>query len=148
MPEDFKEKFPSTRVVIDFTEIKCQMPNSLLFNNELFSSYKNHATLKRLVGIRPGGAISFVSQLYSGSISDREIVTRSGFLDMEFANGDSIAPDKGFTIEELLLVSYLYTSVAKALHRHRKNGGSIPAGRPIVDSVFSNFSSLNLSCKL
>ena len=102
MPEDFKEKFPSTRVVIDCTEIKCQMPSSLLLNSELFSSYKNHATLKCLVGITPGGAISFVSQLYSGNISDREIVMRSGFLGMEFANGDSIMADKGFTIEDLL----------------------------------------------
>ncbi|CAB3979541.1 Hypothetical predicted protein [Paramuricea clavata] len=57
MPEQFKEKFPSTRVIIDCTEIKCQMPSSLLLNSELFSSYKNNATLKCLVGITPGGAL-------------------------------------------------------------------------------------------
>jgi hypothetical protein len=33
MPVDFKEKYPSTRVVIDCTEIKCEMPNSLLLNS-------------------------------------------------------------------------------------------------------------------
>ena len=71
MPEQFKEKFPSTRVIIDCTEIKCQMPRRLLLNSELFSSYKNNATLKCLVGITPGGAISFVSQLYTGHITDR-----------------------------------------------------------------------------
>lgn len=98
MPEDF----PSTRVVINCTEIKCQMPSSLLLNSEPFSSYKNHATLKCLVGITPGCAISFVSQLYSGNISDREIVIRIGFLDMEFINCDSIMADKGFTINDLL----------------------------------------------
>ena len=102
MPQDFKEKFPSTRVIIDCTEIKCQMPSSLLLNSELFSSYKNHATLKCLVGITPGGAFSFVSQLYTGLISDREIVTRSGFLDQTLDQGDSIMADKGFTIEDLL----------------------------------------------
>ena len=102
MPEDFTEKFPSTRVVIDCTEIKCQMPSSLLLNSELFSSYRNHTTLKCLVGITPGGAISFISQLYSGNISDREIVMRSGFLNIEFTEGDSIMADKGFTIEDLL----------------------------------------------
>ena len=42
MPEQFKEKFASTRVIIDCTEIKCQMLTSLLLNSELFSSYKNH----------------------------------------------------------------------------------------------------------
>ena len=54
MPADFKEKYPSTRVIIDCTEIRCQMPKNLRFNSELFSSYKNHTTLKGLVGISPG----------------------------------------------------------------------------------------------
>ena len=102
MPEQFKEKFPSTRVIIDCTEIRCQMPSSLLLNSELFSSYKNHTTLKCLVGITPGGAFSFVSQLYTGNISDREIVVRSGFLEQKFNNGDSVMADKGFTINDLL----------------------------------------------
>ena len=102
MPEQFKEKYPSTRIIIDCTEVKCQMPCSLRLNSELFSSYKNHTTLKALVGITPGGALSFVSQLYTGHISDREIVLRSGFLDQKFDNGDSVMADKGFTVQDLL----------------------------------------------
>ena len=82
MPEQFKEKYSSTRIIIDCTEVKCQMPCSLHLNSELFSTYKNHTTLKALVGITPGGALSFVSQLYTGHISDREIVLRSGILDL------------------------------------------------------------------
>ena len=80
MPADVKEKYPSTRVIIDCIEISCQMPKSLRFISELFSSYKNHTTLKSLVGISPEGAITFISQLYIGHISNREIVMRSGFL--------------------------------------------------------------------
>lgn len=80
MPADFKEKFSSTRVIIDCTEVFIEMPSSLLLNSELFSSYKSHVTLKALVGIAPSGAITFISQLYTGSISDREIVLRSGLL--------------------------------------------------------------------
>ncbi|XP_068671614.1 uncharacterized protein [Montipora foliosa] len=102
MPEQFKEKYPSTRVVIDCPEIKCQMSSSLLLNSELFSTYKNHTTLKALVGITPGGAFYFISQLYTGHISDREIVRRSGFLDQQLDNDDSIMAHKGFTIEDLL----------------------------------------------
>jgi hypothetical protein len=102
MPEDFKEKYSSTRVIIDCTEVRCQMPSSLHLNSELFSSYKNHATLKGLVGISPGGTMTFISQLYTGSISDREIVVRSGFLDLPFQDGDSVMADKGFTISDLL----------------------------------------------
>ena len=37
----------------------------------------------------------------------------------------------------LALVSYLRSSVVRALHRHRKGVGSIPAGGPIVDEFFS-----------
>lgn len=102
MPDSFKEKYSCTRVIINCTEIRCQMPSSLLLNSKLFSSYKNHVTLKGLVGIAPSGAITFISQLYSGSISDCEIVEQSGFLKLEFDNGDTVMADKGFTIEDLL----------------------------------------------
>ena len=48
----------------------------------------------------------FVSQLYTGSISDKQIVSRSSFLDVlsrkkkvsEILEGDSIMADKGFDI--------------------------------------------------
>ena len=102
MPADFKEKFPSTRVIVDCTEVFCEMPSSLLLNSELFSSYKNHVTLKGLVGIAPSGGITFVSQLYTGSISDREIVLRSGILSQSFDDGDSVMADKGFQIQDII----------------------------------------------
>ena len=42
------------------------------------------------------------------------------------------------------LVSYLRSSVARALHWHRKGVGSIPAGGPVVDEFFSTVLGLNL----
>jgi len=80
------------------------MPISLLLNSEFFSSYKNHTALKGLIAISPAGHVSFISQLYTGSISDREITERSGFLDHPFGANDSIMADKGFTIQDLLPV--------------------------------------------
>ena len=55
MPHDFKEKYLSTKVIIDCTEVQCEMPSSPLMDSELFSSYtcKHHTTLKALVGISP-----------------------------------------------------------------------------------------------
>ncbi len=102
MPESFKESYPNTRIIIDCTEIRVEMPSSLLVNTELFSSYKNHQTFKALLGIAPSGAITFISELYTGNISDREIVIRSGLLDQAFESGDSVMADKGFTIEDIL----------------------------------------------
>ena len=42
-----------------------------------------------------------------------------------------------YTIIRLALVSYLRSSVARALYRHRKGVGLIPAGGPVVDEFFS-----------
>ena len=78
------------------------MPSRLLINSRLFSSYKNHTRVKGLIEIAPSGAITFLSELYSGSISDRQIVERCGILDLSFDEGDDVMAVKGFTIEDLL----------------------------------------------
>lgn len=102
MPQSFKEKYPSTRVIIDCTEIKVEMSSSLLLKSQTYSNYKSANTLKGLIGISPSGSVSFVSQLFTGCISDREITERSGFLQLPFDKGDSIMADKGFNIQDLL----------------------------------------------
>nr|XP_047138403.1 uncharacterized protein LOC124814609 [Hydra vulgaris] len=103
MPESFKMTFPSTRCIIDCTELFSQKPSSLRHQSSLFSSYKHHVTYKGLLGISPSGAITFISQLYDGSNSDREIVVRSGFLNKELWNkNDSVMADRGFTISDNL----------------------------------------------
>jgi len=44
---------------------------------------------------------NFVSKLYSGSISDKEIVNVSGFL-AKLQPGDAVMADKGFNIQDYL----------------------------------------------
>ena len=103
MPESFRCTYPTTRCIIDCTELFCQSPSSLRTQSSLYSSYKHHVTYKALVGIAPSGAITFISQLYDGSISDKEIVNRSGILDPRFWKlEDSVMADRGFTIEDEL----------------------------------------------
>lgn len=101
MPSGFKTLYPSTRVVIDCTEIKVQVPSSLHLQSQMYSNYKSCTTLKGLIGITPHGAVCFVSSLYTGSISDREITKCCGILDLLEPN-DSIMADKGFNISDLL----------------------------------------------
>ena len=67
-----------------------------------FSSYKKHNTYKALIGISPSGAIRFVSKLFPGSISDKQLTLKSGILDLS-EPGDSVMADKGFNIEEYLI---------------------------------------------
>ena len=101
MPKSFKELYPCTRCIIDCTELYCQRPSSLATQSSLYSHYKSRVTYKGLVGISPSGAITFISQLYDGSISDKAIVRQSGFLQEHFwEKDDSVMADRGFTIED------------------------------------------------
>ena len=101
MPEEFKELYPTTRVILDCTEIFVETPSSLLLQSQLYSSYKSKTTLKGLIGIAPHGAITFISSLFTGAISDKEITRCSGIIDLLEPN-DSVMADKGFDIEGML----------------------------------------------
>ena len=101
MPLSCKDKFPKTGVIIDCAEIKCETLSSLVLHSES-SRYKSHTIFKGLVGIAPSGHVTFISQLYARSISDREITVRSDLLKLPFDKGDVLMADKGFTIEDLL----------------------------------------------
>ena len=99
MPKCFKSTYPSTRCIIDCTELFCQVPSSMKIQSAMYSHYKSHVTYKGLLGIAPSGAITFISQLFDGSISDKEIVQRSGILNPHlWEKGDSVMADRGFTI--------------------------------------------------
>ena len=102
MPEAFKRDYPNTRIIIDATEFSIERPSSLVSQASTFSSYNNRNTIKVLVGITPSGAISFVSQAYEGSISDRHLFEVCGLLE-KLEPGDEIMADKGFLIQDLLI---------------------------------------------
>ena len=101
MPQSFKDKYPKTRVIIDGTEIKCQTPTSLVLHSETYSLYKSHTTFKGLIGIAPSRHMTFISQFYASSISDRELTVRSGLLNLPFSQGDVVMADKEFAISDL-----------------------------------------------
>lgn len=105
LPDAFKDLYPDTFMLIDATEVKCEVPSSLPAQSQLYSSYKSHTTLKGLIGMTPDGAVCFVSELYGGAISDRELVLRSHFLELlpSVGHGKSIMADKGFDIQDLLV---------------------------------------------
>ncbi|XP_077557921.1 uncharacterized protein LOC144173312 [Haemaphysalis longicornis] len=102
MPKEFMEKHSHTRVIIDATEIKCEVPSSFVLQSETYSNYKSANTFKGLVGVSPDGTLTFVSGLFTGCVSDRELVKCSGLLSRPFDKGDVVMADKGFTIKDLL----------------------------------------------
>ena len=101
MPPVFKELYPDLVSIIDCTEIRMESPSSLDKQSVCYSSYKAHTTMKALVGITPNGVVSFASELYCGSISDPDIVEKSGFLNY-MQKGDLVMADKGFLIQDQL----------------------------------------------
>ena len=104
MPKPFKEKYPCTRIIVDATEIFVEQPAITELQQLTYSKYKSHNTYKGLIGISPSGAVTFVSDLYPGSISDKELTRKSGLLQLLESN-DSIMADRGFDIaEDLALI--------------------------------------------
>ena len=101
MPPVFKEFYPELVSIIDCTEIKMESPSSLDNQSLCYSMYKSHTTMKGLIGITPNGVVSFASELYCGSISDPEIVEKSGFYN-HLHKGDLVMADKGFLIKDQL----------------------------------------------
>ncbi|XP_003386507.1 PREDICTED: uncharacterized protein LOC100637207 [Amphimedon queenslandica] len=99
MPAHFSEKYPSTRVIIDAGKIYVEKPSLPDVQQLTFSTYKNDNTYKVLVGISPSGAVTFVSDLYPGSISDKKLIHFSGILKL-LEKGDSVMADRGFDIQD------------------------------------------------
>ena len=111
--------FKNIRCTIDCTEFFVQMPRDFKRQGNLYSSYKNHHTYKCLIAVAPNGSIVYVSDLYEGSISDRAIVEKSGFLDT-INSGDLVLADRGFTIEDLLMKRHTTLNIPLFLGKRTK----------------------------
>jgi len=83
------------RIIVDATEIRIETPSDPEEAKKFFSQYKKAHTLKYLIGITPAGTISFISDGFPGSMSDDEIVEKSGILNL-LQPGDSVMADRGF----------------------------------------------------
>ncbi|GFU18160.1 THAP-type domain-containing protein [Trichonephila clavipes] len=97
MPPPFRMYCKNVRIIVDCTEIEVQKPSSPMEQQMTFSRYKNANTFKGMIGITPNGAISFISELFTGSISDKEVFIRSKLMDRLEPN-DVVMADKGFLI--------------------------------------------------
>ncbi|XP_026177649.1 uncharacterized protein LOC113138963 [Mastacembelus armatus] len=97
MPDVFKNYW-DTQVVLHCAELRCQTTNSFLLQGEGRSTYKSNCAFKGLIGMAPHGAVTFVSPLYAGSISDKELLKQSGVVSL-LTPTMAIMVDKDFLVE-------------------------------------------------
>lgn len=93
--------FQNCRVILDCTEIQCQIPKNMEHQRLTYSSYKHRNTFKILIGGAPNGTLTYCSNLYPGSVSDKMIVKHCGIL-TQLERGDLVLADKGFLISDIL----------------------------------------------
>ena len=106
LPKRFKN-FKNVRIITDCLELFIQKPQVPASQKMTCSSYKHWNTAKLLLGITPTGVVSFIPPLWTGSISDKEIVKLSGLLNLLEA-GDAVMNDKGFLIQDLLALKKVH----------------------------------------
>lgn len=100
MPAEFKDYADAT-VILDCTKLRCQCPSSPLLQSDVFSVYKSHCTVKGLFGVAPHGAVTFISPLYAGSISDKQIMRASGILSL-LRPGIAIMVNRDFLVDDFV----------------------------------------------
>ena len=79
--------------------------------------------MKALVGASPGGLFTYVSPAYGVSTSDRQIVKRSG-LHALLDPGDEIMADKGFNVEDLMLLYCVTLNIPTFLKKKNRMSGA------------------------
>lgn len=104
VPTCFKEVFhDKTTIIVDCFEIFIEKPPLMITQQQCWSNYKHHNTVKFLIGITPQGVISYISNAWGGRASDKQIVENSDFL-KNILPGDIVLADRGFLVKESLAV--------------------------------------------
>ena len=124
LPFAFKEKYPKTYIIIDASEIFIETPTDLEIQSSTWSNYKHNITAKFLIGCTPNGAVSFVSQLYVGSVSDVKLTVESGLINkLQGKPNISVMADRGFTIYDQLKVINVVLNIPPFM----EGSGQLPA---------------------
>uniref|UniRef100_A0A3Q0SQK6 THAP-type domain-containing protein n=1 Tax=Amphilophus citrinellus TaxID=61819 RepID=A0A3Q0SQK6_AMPCI len=98
LPDCF-QPFPNCRIVLDCT-VSVSNTERLDTQSRLYSQNKGCTTLKALIGVAPNGLITFASDLYGESASDKPITADCGAL-QHLQPGDTLIADKRFTVRDI-----------------------------------------------
>ena len=124
-------KYEKLRAIIDCTEFnieKASLPSS---QRCTYSNYKSQNTFKLFVSLSPICHFNFLSKLYTGCISDKEIVRAGGFPEL-LQPGDCVIADKGFNIQYLLAVRNVRLIAPPIMAKNKESAHASTATRRIA----------------
>lgn len=102
LPRDFwASGFQDTVLLGDCTENWISSSENYDISSATFSPYKNHDTGKTGIWITPYGSLVMCTGTYPGSITDSDLTSDCGVLDVIKEKGTTVLTDKGFGIEDL-----------------------------------------------
>ena len=117
LPQSFRETFPKKTCIIDATKPFTERHSDRGLHSAFFSRYKHHHTVKALVAISPCGHVMFVSRLFTGAITDRDLPSSLVFsinLCLEI---------KSWQTKGLLLLTFSWTLGISCATPFLKGGG-------------------------
>ena len=91
--------------IIACSEVFIETTKNLELQSATWSEYTHHNTIKFLICVAPNSSIIWISDCYSGLISDKALIKESGFLD-ELPSYSSIMTDKRFNLFEKNILLY------------------------------------------
>ena len=101
LPHAFKENYPYTYVIIDASEFFLETLSDLRLQSSTWSNYKHHNIATLLIACTPNDAISYISSLYVGLISNVVLTHVPGLISKLPRNeGASVMAVRGFTIRD------------------------------------------------
>jgi len=126
-----KKSLNNLSAIIGCTEFYVEKPCKPSSQRSTYSQYKSANTFKLLISMSPILHFNFVSKLYSGSISDKEIVNVSGFLE-KLQPGDVVMADKGFNIQDYLAVHETVLIVPPIMQKNNISARASTATRRVA----------------
>lgn len=101
LPAIFQEsKYVDTRVVFEYAELRHEDTSTRLLKSQSYKDYKSSYTYKGLIGLAPNGAVTFASRLLAHSLSDAELLLKSGILQL-CEKDDAVLVDVDFVIGDV-----------------------------------------------
>ena len=101
-PKCFVGNLKKVEGIIDCTEQHIAKPSNAKLQYQTYSIYKSANTLKKQIVCTKAGSISYISDAYGGSASDRFITEDCGVV-RKFSTGMVALVHRGFNVQDLFL---------------------------------------------